>query len=162
MAPFGSRKDESPIRVQVLTVDYVVDGLVRFSGQNFVRLIHLTDATMRSTSGGAAPEPRGTGWAVGERMDGVVGVAAQDGEGTEKLLDYGNAGKHELAADIYTGPYRVRGTLLAPDGDPEMLANLAPVVMRDVQIDSLAGGSGWSASAVLLYMTQLQGIVLAG
>ena len=43
-----------------------------------------------------------------------------------------------------------------------MLANLAPVVMRDVQIDSLAGGSGWSASAVLLYMTQLQGIVLAG
>ena len=43
-----------------------------------------------------------------------------------------------------------------------MLANLTPVAMRDVQIDNLARESGSSAAAVMLYMTQLQGIVLAG
>jgi hypothetical protein len=165
MAPFGSRKDSPPpLQVQVLTLDYVVEGMADFSGQNFIRLIQLTDATMRSATGAAAPAPRGTTWAVGETMQGVVGVAAQGDAAAEQLFDYGSAGKHELAADIYTGPYRVRGTLLSPLDDAEEIANLTPVVLRDAEIESLAAGSslgGWRAQAVMLYMTQLQGVVLA-
>jgi hypothetical protein len=165
MAPFGSRKDSSPLRIQVLTLDYLVEGMADFSGQNFIRFIYLTDVSMRSGCGGADPAPRGSTWSVGETMRGVIGFIGQDEEAKEKVLEWGNAGKHELPADIYTGPYRVRGTLLAPDDDPKMLANLAPTVMRDAEIECLAPGSAlgsFQAPAVMLYMTELQGVVLAG
>jgi hypothetical protein len=49
--------------------------------------------------------------------------------------------------------------------DPQMLANLAPTVMRDAEVECLAPGSAlgsFGAPAVMLYMTQLQGVVLAG
>ena len=165
MAPFGSRKDEEPLRIQVLTQDYLVEGNAVFSGQNFIRLIYMTDVTMRAARGDADPVPRGSTWSVGETMAGVIGFIGQDQAAQEKVLEWGNAGKHELQADIYTGPYRVRGTLLATDDDPEVLANLLPTVVRDAQVDCLAPGStlgSFQAPAILLYMTQLQGIVLAG
>jgi hypothetical protein len=165
VAPFGSKKDEEPLRIQVLTLDYLVEGTAVFSGQNFIRFIYMTDVSMRATSAGAEPAPRGTTWSVGETMRGVIGFIGQDEAAQEKVLEWGNAGKHELAADIYTGPYRVRGTLLGTDDDPKVLANLLPTVMRDAQIDYLAPGGSLGtlqAPAVMLYMTDLQGIVLAG
>ncbi|HEY7632449.1 MAG TPA: hypothetical protein VH817_17220 [Thermoleophilaceae bacterium] len=165
MSPFGSKKDSPPIQVQVLTLDYLVEGTADFSGQNFIRFIYLTDVTMRSASGSAAPAPRGTTWAVGETMRGVIGFIGRDEAGIEKVREWGNAGKDELAADIYTGPYRVRGTLLSPVGDDaKALANLAPIVLRDAEVECLAPGStlgSWQAPAILLYMTQVQGIMLA-
>ena len=39
------------------------------------------------------------------------------------LLDFARIqGEHELDADVFTGPYRVRGTMLVPDDDPAVLA----------------------------------------
>src|SRR4051794_26572696 len=165
MSPFGSKKDDEPLRIQVLTLDYLVEGTAVFSGQNFIRFIHMTDVSMRATRAGVDPAPRGTTWSVGETMKGVIGFIGQDEAAQQKVLEWGNVGKHELAADIYTGPYRVRGTLLGTADDPKVLANPLPVVVRDAQIDCLASGAtlaSLQAPAVMLYMTELQGIVLAG
>jgi hypothetical protein len=162
MPLFGSKDDKSH-RVQVLTLDYVVEGTAEISGQNLVYFVSLEDATMRSASGAASPEPRGTRWATGESFDGVVGVAALDEAGSEAVLEYAVTGKQELPADIYTGPYRVRGTLLASDDDPKVIANVTPMALRDAQVDCLAPGSAlgsWQVPAIVLYGTQMQGVVL--
>ena len=164
MSPFGSKKD-STHRVQVLTLDYLVEGTAGLSGQNLIRVFELTDVTMRAARGAAEPAPRGSTWAIGEEYDGLIAVAPVDDGGYEALAEYANPGKHELAADVFTGPYRVRGTILAPVDDATSLANLGRLWMRDVEVECLAAGATlgtWQPPAVLLFASQLQGIVLAG
>jgi hypothetical protein len=161
---FGS-KDSSPHRVQVLTLDYLIDGTAELSGQNLIRLFRLTDVSMRAARGAAPPEPRGGTWAIGEEYGGLIAVAPVDAAGHEALEDYADTGKHELDVDIYTGPYRVRGTLLAPDDDPAVIANLGRLMVREPEIECLAAGATlgtWRPPSALLFMTQFQGIVVAG
>jgi hypothetical protein len=161
MPLFGS-KEPSTARVRVLTLDYVVEGTAELSGQNLIRLYWVTDATMRPASGGAAPEPLGSTWAVGENDEALIAIAALDSGGAERLEGFGNPGRHELRADVFTGPYRVRGTIASPDDDPRVVANLGRIVMRDAEIACLApGGDAWAVPSVLLFMRQVQGIVLA-
>ena len=163
MSPFGSKS--SPQRVQVLTLDYLIDGTADLSGQNLIRIFELTDVTMRAARGDAEPAPRGSTWAIGETYDGLIAVAPVDEEGFEALAGYADTGKHEIPADVFTGPYRVRGTILAPVDEAASLANLGRLMLRDVEVDCLAPGSTlgtWRPPSALLFMSRLQGIVLAG
>jgi hypothetical protein len=70
VSPFGSKS--SPHRVQVLTLDYLVEGTADLSGQNLIRIFELTDATMRAASGSTEPAPRGSTWAIGEEYGGLI------------------------------------------------------------------------------------------
>lgn len=162
MPLFGSKSATHQLRV--LTLDYVVEGTADISGQNLIRLFVLTGATMRAASGSTPPAPRGSTWAIGEVQAAVIGVAPVDEAGHDALLRFVVTGKHQLQADVYTGPYRVRGTILAPDDDPKVLVNLGRLMVRDAEVECLAPGAElgvWQAPSVLLFMNQLQGLVLA-
>jgi len=164
MSPFGSKQD-STHRVQVLTLDYLVEGTAELSGQNLIRVFELTDVTMRPARGAAEPAPRGSTWAIGETYDGLIAIAPVDDDGRDALMEYADVGKHELPADVFTGPYRVRGTILAPVDDATSLANLGRLWLRDVEVECLAPGATlgtWEPSSALLFLSRLQGIVLAG
>ena len=57
----------------------------------------------------------------------------------------------------------MRGTLLASDDDPKVIANVTPMALREAQVDCLAPGSSlgsWQVPAIVLYGTQMQGVVL--
>ena len=164
MSPFGSKKG-STHRVQVLTLDYLVEGTAELSGQNLIRIFGLTDVTMRAARGDTDPAPRGSIWGIGEVYDGLIAVAPVDDEGREALMEYADVGKHELPADVFTGTYRVRGTIHAPVDDAVTLANLGRLWLEDVEVDCLAPGATlgtWKPPSALLFMSRLQGIVLAG
>lgn len=164
MSPFGSKKSSSH-RVQVLSLDYLLEGTVELSGQNLIRIFELTEMTMQAASGETQPEPRGSTWAIGEEYDGLIAVAPLDDEGREALMEHADVGKHELPADVFTGPYRVRGTIHAPVDEAATLANLTRLWVTDVEVECLAPGSTlgtWRPSALMLFMSRLQGIVLAG
>jgi hypothetical protein len=160
---FGSSKGSASHRVQVLTLDYLIDGTADLSGQNLIRLFTLTDVTMRAARGPAEPEPLGSTWAIGEEYDGLIAVAPVDAPGHDALVGYADAGKYELRADVFTGPYRVRGTILAPDDDPKVLGNLGRLMVRDPEVECLAPGATlgtWRPPSALLFMSRLQGIVV--
>ena len=163
MPLFGGSKGSASHRVQVLTLDYLIDGTAELSGQNLIRIFTLTDVTMRPARGSEAPEPLGATWAIGEEYGGLIAVAPVDAAGHEALERYADSGSHELRADVFTGPYRVRGTILAPDDDPAVLANLGRLMVRDPEIECLAPGStlgAWRPPSALLFMSQFQGIVV--
>ena len=163
MPLFGSKRSSSH-RVQVLTLDHLIEGTAELSGQNLIRLFVLTDVSMRAARGATPPAPRGTTWAIGEDYSGLVAVAPVDESGHEALLDFADTGEHELDADVFTGPYRVRGTMLVPDDDPAVLANLGRLMVRDPEVECLGPGATlgtWRPPSALLFMTQLQGIVPA-
>jgi len=160
---FGGSKGSASHRVQVLTLDYLIDGTVELSGQNLIRIFTLTDVTMRAARGSVAPEPLGATWAIGEEYGGLIAVAPVDAAGHAALERYADTGSHELRADVFTGPYRVRGTILAPDDDPAVLANLGRLMVRDPEIECLAPGATlgtWRPPSALLFMSQFQGIVV--
>jgi hypothetical protein len=162
MPLFGSSKGSAAHRVQVLTLDYLIDGTAELSGQNLIRLFTLSDVTMRAARG-AAPEPLGATWTIGEEYGGLVAVAPVDAAGHEALEGYADTGRHEVRADVFTGPYRVRGTILAPDDDPKVLANLGRLMVREPEVECLAPGATlgtWRPPSALLFMSQLQGIVV--
>ncbi len=164
MPLFGSKGGDASHRVQVLTLDYLIDGTAELSGQNLIRLFALTDVTMRATRGATAPAPSGSTWAIGEEYGGLIAVAPVDAAGHEALERYADTGKHEVRADVFTGPYRVRGTILAPDDDPTVLANLGRLMVREPEVECLAPGATlgtWRPPSALLFMSQLQGIVAA-
>jgi hypothetical protein len=160
---FGSSKGSASHRVQVLTLEYLIDGTVELSGQNLIRLFVLTDLSMRAARGATPPEPGGSTWAIGEDYGGLIAVAPLDAAGHEALERYASTGKHEVQADVFTGPYRVRGTILAPDDDPSVLANLGRLMVREPEVECLAPGATlgtWRPPSALLFMSQLQGIVV--
>ena len=161
---FGGSKGSASHRVQVLTLDYLIDGTAELSGQNLIRIFTLTGVTMRAARGSAAPDPGGSTWTIGEEYDGLIAVAPLDAAGHEALEGYADTGKHELRADVFTGPYRVRGTILAPNDDPAVLANLGRLMVREPEIECLAPGATlgtWRPPSALLFMSRLQGIVAA-
>ena len=163
MPLFGSSKGSASHRVQVLTLEYLIDGTADLSGQNLIRLFTLTDVSMRAARGAAPPEPSGSTWTIGEEYGGLIAVAPVDAAGQEALERFATTGKHEVRADVFTGPYRVRGTILAPDDDPKVLANLGRLFVRDPEVDCLAPGATlgtWRPPSALLFMSQLQGIVV--
>jgi hypothetical protein len=126
------------------------------------RLFTLTDVSMRAASGATPPGPSGSTWAIGEEYGGLIAVAPVDAAGHEALERYASTGKHELRADVFTGAYRVRGTVLAPDDDPKLIANLGRLMVRDPEVECLAPGATlgtWRPPSALLFMTQLQCIV---
>ena len=85
------------------------------------------------------------------------------GRGHEAPQRYADTGKYELHADVYTGPYRIRGAVLAPDDDPAVLANLGRLMVRDPEVECLAPGATlgtWRPPSALLFMTEFQGIVV--
>ena len=160
MSPFGSKS--SPHRVQVLTLDYLVEGTADLSGQNLIRIFGLTEATMRAASG--STERHRAARRGRSEYGGLNAVAPVDDAGHEALLGYADTGKQEVQADVFTGPYRVRGTILAPFDEPANLANLGRLMLRDVEVECLAPGATlgtWRPPSALLFMSQLQGIVVA-
>lgn len=55
-------------------------------------------------------------------------------------------------------------TILSPVDDATSLANLGRLMLRDVEVECLAPGATletWRPPSALLFMSQLQGIVLA-
>jgi hypothetical protein len=166
VALFGSKdKDsgsDSDCRLQVITLNYVVEGSADMSGQNFVRFTLLTDVTVRPVDG-SAPTPAPS-WALGEDTHGVIGYVPLDEQAHEELLGRATKGKDEVPATIYTGPWVVRGTILGFDDDPKVLAQAHWVPVRDAEIRSVAPGSTLEpihAPLVVLTMYHLQGLVPA-
>jgi len=164
LALFGSKdKDggsDSGCRLQVITLDYVVEGTADMSGQNFVRFTLLTDATIRPANGGSPVSA--SSWALGEDTRGVIGYVPLDDRSHEELLGRATKGKDDLPATVYVGPYVVRGTILAFDDDPKVLAQAHWLPLRDASIESIAAGSTlgtWQAPLVVLTMYHLQGLV---
>ena len=84
MPLFGS-KGSSSHRVQVLTLDYLIDGTAELSGQNLIRLFQLTDVSMQAARGATSPAPLGATWTIGEDYSGLIAVAPVDASGHEAL-----------------------------------------------------------------------------
>ena len=56
----GCKSGDSAHRVQVLTLDYLIDGTAELSGQNLIRLFTLADVSMRAASGATPPAAGGS------------------------------------------------------------------------------------------------------
>lgn len=163
MAPFGSGKDAKTCRLQVITLDHVIEGTAEMSGRNLAYYTLLTDVTMRSANPSARVAPPGSTLAIGENTRAIVGIVPLDDAAREDLLKRASTGDHELPIEVYTGPYVVRGTVLGFDADPKVLVQASALAVRDAEIESIAAGSAlgtWQVPFVLLYMSQLQGLVL--
>jgi hypothetical protein len=164
MALFGSgHHADTSCRLQVITLDHVIDGTTEISGRNLTYYTLLTDATVRSANPSARPVPSGSTLAIGEDTSAIIAVVPLDDAAHEELLKRATTGKHELPVAVFTGPYVVRGTVLGFDDDPKVLVQASDLAIRDAEIESIAPGSTlgtWQAPLVLLYMHHVQGLVV--
>ena len=147
--------------IDVLTTDYLISGTV--DGDRNYAAFQLMSGDVSSLALAAAriqpigqlgtPDSLTAPWAVAYG-DSIVAIIPRD----QACLDYAaqrNADwKNPQPAEVYVGPYLMRGTLLSPANDARTFAAFTTgFALQQAQISSLLPGSrfaGLSASYVLV------------
>jgi hypothetical protein len=93
-----------------------------------------------------------------------VGVLPRDAGSLAYCADRNSGSKHAIpGAVVFSGPYAIRGTVLSPDKDLDILSGYLTFAMRDVVIDSLAPAArlkGLAAPYIVLRSLLVHGILL--
>jgi hypothetical protein len=121
----------APWAIQVLTQDYLINGFYDESQDNstapfFFRAwadydgkiansaaMHLTNIQFQPTRASAFPGGSAADWFMYSHM--VVAVMPHDEQSTLFVANNNNKNKYMIQADIFTGSYLIRGTVLCPD-----------------------------------------------
>jgi len=170
---FGKKQPaRAPWSVQLLTTDYLISGHLDgdSTGATFLHvqkeklawaMLTLTDAQCEATAGLAAPPALVPEWVL-TNMAQFVALLPRDEGSLAYCAKKNNSSNHPFAAEVYVGPYVLRGTLLSTDTSLDFLADYATFVMQTVVIDSLAPGArlrGLAAPYVIVRSLLLHGIV---
>jgi hypothetical protein len=173
---FGKKHaPKAPWSVQLLTTDFLVDGHLDGDDPTGPWFLHvqaqemamatltLTEASFEPTAGQNVPETRAAQWVLPSTAL-FVGVMPRD-EGSMAYCANRNSGsKHPIpGAVVFVGPYAIRGTVLSPDADLDILSGYPTFAMQNVVIDNLAPGArlkGLAAPYIIVRSLLLHGIVL--
>ena len=160
--------------MQLLTTNYLVDGHLDGDDPDGPWFLHvqaqemamatltLTLASFQPTGGQNIVPTQAAKWALPSTAQ-FVAVIPRD-EGSRAYCNNRNSSsKHPIPAVVFVGPYVLRGTILSPGTDLDILAGYQTFAMQDVVIDNLAPGSqlkGLAAPYLIVRASLVQGIVL--
>jgi len=173
---FGKKPaPKAPWSVQLLTTEFLVDGHMDGddpTGPWFLQVqaadlamatLTLTDASFEPTAGQNVPEMRAAKWVLPSTGQ-FVGVLPRDEASLAYCASRNGNSKHAVpGAVVFAGPYAIRGTVLSPDNDLDILSGYLTFAMRDVMIDSVAAGAklkGLAAPYIVLRSLLVHGILL--
>jgi len=172
---FGKKHaPKAPWSVQLLTTDFLVSGNLDGddpTGPWFLQVqasdlamatLTLTDASFDPTGSQNVPETRAAKWVL--PSTGLhVGTLPRDEASLAYCTSRNSGSKHPFPGVVaYVGPYAIRGTLLCPDIDLDILSGYLTFAMQNVTIDHLAPGArlkGLAAPYIVLRSLLLHGIV---
>jgi hypothetical protein len=172
---FGKKKaPKAPWSVQLLTTDYLVDGhldgedptgpwFLHVQGADLaMATLTLTEASFQPTAGQNILETQAAKWVL-PSTGLYVAAIPRDADSLAYCANRNSGSKHPIPAVVFVGPYALRGTILSPDNDLDILAGYLTFAMQDVVIDSLAPGARLKALAapyVIVRTLLVQGIGL--
>ena len=93
-----------------------------------------------------------------------VATIPRDEASSEHVAKHIASTRHSFQAEVYVGPYVIRGTLLCPDANLYILGSYLTFGMQTVEIDGLQLGArlkGLAAPYVIVRTAMLHGIVTA-
>jgi hypothetical protein len=167
--------NSSPWAIQVLTLDYLIDGVINpniATNLSFLQVsftstpsgsLSLKSTMVQPTGSAEAPTGNISRWLVSFKP-GLIGVIPRSEPGRAYVLKH-TGGDYPCAAELRIGPYAIRGTLLSPY-KPRDIANITgdlSFAMQDVEIDCVSADGklkGLKASVMVLCTHLLQGILL--
>jgi hypothetical protein len=174
---FGKKQPatpKTPWTVQVLTRDYLVEGSTDGddpTGPWFVTVqaedlamatLTLTQPNFQPTAGVSGTLRPASKWVLPSTAE-FVAVIPRDPGSTAYALKHRGPHGATLAAEVLVGQFAIRGTLLSPDNDLDILAGYQTFGMQDVVIDCLAPGArltNFAAPYLVVRTLLLQGILL--
>ena len=135
--------------VDILTTDYLLSGTLDGDrnplafqpfGGDFQSIV-LTGARMTSTGTLAVPDSLTAPWVVAY-SDAVVAIIPRDAGSLEYAMKRGSDSKFSQKAEIFVGPYLVRGLLCSPANDVRTLAAFSTgFIVQQASISSLLPGA---------------------
>ena len=172
---FGKKKaPKAPWSVQLLTTEYLVDGhmdgddptgpwFLQVQAQDLaMATLTLTEASFQPTAAQNILPAQAAKWVLPSTAL-FVAMIPRD-EGSLAYCASRNGGsKHPIPAVVFTGPYALRGTVMCPDDDLDILSGYLTFAMQDVTIDCLAPGArlkGLPAPYIVVRSLLMHGIVL--
>lgn len=156
--PSAPQQPQTPWRMQVLTLDYLIEGNVEPTGevssllmggrQYYENRYHviLKPAHLQPTGGLATPALTVAQWTVQHR-NGLVAVIPRDEAGTQELLKAAQGKTFTFRAVLYAGSYVIRASLspVGMFGKPEMpgavFEQFAFIPAQDAEIECQAPGA---------------------
>ncbi len=163
--------------VQVLTPDYLVEGLFDDSYDNNLAIyffqgkydsdgqlartasIHLTSVQFQPTRHMTIPVSSATDWCTFAYS--LVALIPHD-ENSLAFVTKNNNPKFIIPADIYVGPYHIHGMVQSPDKQLNALRYYFTFTVRDAEIECLEAGAklpNMKAPYAVIRSHLMQGIV---
>lgn len=151
----GSKTAVGPAVVQVLLLDYLVEGNLEYpeiidadntdywnlSEHMFADGFWLTEARFQPTGYyGVAPQTAAKDFYV--YGDTIVAVIPQDERSRTLALQKNSAWSHPLPAEVHAGPYLIRGNILEKGPKPGAFGRNS-LLMRDLSIASVQRNVPW-------------------
>jgi hypothetical protein len=171
---------KAPWAVRLLTPDFLIDGYVdleahsegapffqRQTGTLPLAALWLTSARFQATGPSSGPAPAANNWSLAYSAA-FVAVIPNDEPSLTATRAYTSDLRSAFPAELYVGPYAIRGQLLSPaahTGDFAMLGSYLSLVVKDAEIDYRLPGaqlSGLKAPLAVVRTLLLQGIGLLG
>jgi hypothetical protein len=174
---FGKKQStpKLPWSVQLLTTEYLVDGnldgddptgpwfLHVQSGEIAMSTLTLTQARIQATGALSVTMPAAAKWILPSTAT-FVACIPRDEASTAYAVKQNSSSKHAIAGVVFVGPYAIRGTILSPNANLDILSGYGTFAMQQAVIDGLAPGArltGLAAPYVLVRTMLLHGIVVS-
>jgi hypothetical protein len=134
--------------LQVLTLDYLIDGYM--DGDRDKNIFRLADGKVYDLPLASVQfQPAGNLVALMHAVvpwtlvnsESLVGIIPRDAASTACAMQNNTFFKHSFHAEVYIGPYVLRGTVLAFDNSVRILPMYPGFPMQDVEINCLLPGS---------------------
>ena len=160
--------------VQLLTTDYLVDGhmdgedptgpwfLRVQAGEMSMATLTLTEASIQPTAGQNIQPTQAAKWILPSTAL-FVAVIPRDEASTAYSIGRNGSSKHPFPGVVFVGPYAIRGTIMSPNSDLDILSGYLSFAMQDTVIDCLAPGArlkGLAAPYVIVRALLLHGIMI--
>ncbi len=137
--------------VQILTVDYLIEGTVDASRERLAfnlvsgdaRAIRVDQPQVTSTGRLDVPARPTVPWALVYGNE-LVAIIPRDQASLNYALRANDNFKIPIQGEVYAGPYVFSGTIMSPDRKLRVLEGFAGVVLQNVTIDCLASGTSMS------------------
>ena len=133
-----------PWQVQILTLDYLVEGHLDSDRDGYpfrlfnhdITPIPLSQARFRPTGDLKLPERPVTPWVL-INGDDLVAIIPRDDASVAHAIQVNASDRIASRADVFVGPYVIRGTVHSPHEDLRIFAMRVGFIVRDAEITCL-------------------------
>lgn len=136
--------------VQLLTTEFLLTGYLDAERYRYLFSLfsdfeecYLRNARVEPTGRLKAAPRQLVSW-VTVYWDNMVALIPRDEPSTEFALKNNDIFKIPFPGEVYSGPYRLRGTILSPGKFAREFSTYSFLTMRDVTVESLEPGAQWS------------------